>query len=46
VPEIKVTEPKEEAAQGVFYADEDGALSRNDPRQGELQFGRRRREEE
>lgn len=35
-PEIKVSEPKAEATKSVFYSDEEGSLSRNDPKQREL----------
>jgi type IV secretory pathway VirB10-like protein len=38
VPEVKITEPKPEPAQSVFYADDAGNLSRNDPRQREFGF--------
>ncbi len=37
-PDLKLAEPKEEVAQGVFYASEDGVLSRQDPRQREFGF--------
>jgi hypothetical protein len=38
--EIKVTEPKAPAQQAVFYANEEGELSRQDPRQRELALDR------
>lgn len=42
VPCVSITEPKPEPAQSVFYASEDGELSRNDPRQKEFDgFGSR-----
>lgn len=40
VPKVKVSEPAEEVAKGVFYANDAGSLSRQDPRQRELQFSR------
>lgn len=46
MPEVKITEPKPEPAQSVFYAGEDGELSRNDPRQKEFGFGNRGRRDE
>lgn len=45
VPEVKVTEPKPEPQQSVFYSTEDGALSRNDPRQREFRFPGRDRDD-
>lgn len=35
-PEVKLSEPKAEPPQSVFYSSEEGDLSRNDPRQREL----------
>lgn len=40
IPDVKITEPKPEPAQSVFYADDAGNLSRNDPRQREFGFQR------
>jgi hypothetical protein len=40
VPEVKIAEPKPEPAKSIFYANSDGDLSRNDPKQKEFGFSR------
>lgn len=43
VPEIKSKPPKDAAAPGVFYSDDNGTLSRQDRRQPELNLGKNSR---
>jgi hypothetical protein len=45
VPDLKISEPKPDPAQSIFYANgETGVLSRSDPRQKEFTFNRGDRE--
>jgi len=37
--DVEVKEPKQQAHGGVFFTDENGNLSRNDPHQGTLPLG-------
>lgn len=44
--DLKVTEPKPDPAKSVFYASEEGDLSRNDPSQKEFHFPNRERRDD
>jgi len=44
--DVAVKAPEQEKVESVFYRGVDGLLQREDPRQGQLQFGKKRRERE
>jgi hypothetical protein len=44
--DVAVKAPEQEKVESVFYRGADGLLQREDPRQGQLQFGKKRRERE
>lgn len=44
--DVSVKAPEQEKVESVFYRGTDGLLQREDPRQGQLQFGKKRRERE
>jgi len=44
-PDISTNEPREAAPESIFFTDEEGKISRNDPRQGSFDFGKKNREE-